>query len=108
MLKLIGITRAKVAVVSMSRQAIAFKVASSIKKNFPNIKVVVKISDEERVKKLEEQRPDFLLISAGFDSRINDSLGCFDLSDDCFCSCIDPFSTYLMNCNRWLHVKCSL
>ena len=29
-------------------------------------------------------KPDFILISAGFDSRKNDTLGCFDLSDDCF------------------------
>ncbi|MBD3314840.1 MAG: histone deacetylase [Chitinivibrionales bacterium] len=28
--------------------------------------------------------PDFILISAGFDSRQNDTLGCFDLTDWCF------------------------
>ena len=29
-------------------------------------------------------RPDFVLISAGFDSRMDDLLGCFDLTDDVF------------------------
>ena len=29
-------------------------------------------------------KPDFILISAGFDSRKEDPLGCFNLSDDAF------------------------
>ncbi len=29
-------------------------------------------------------RPDFIILSAGFDSRQDDLLGCFDLTDDVF------------------------
>ncbi|MEE8130146.1 MAG: hypothetical protein V3T48_07660 [Vicinamibacterales bacterium] len=29
-------------------------------------------------------QPDFIIVSAGFDSRQNDLLGCFDLTDDVF------------------------
>ena len=29
-------------------------------------------------------RPDFIIVSAGFDSRRDDLLGCFDLTDDVF------------------------
>ena len=29
-------------------------------------------------------QPDFIIVSAGFDSRQNDPLGCFDLTDDVF------------------------
>lgn len=33
---------------------------------------------------VERFRPDFVLVSAGFDSRRDDLLGCFDLTDDAF------------------------
>ena len=29
-------------------------------------------------------QPDFVIVSAGFDSRMDDLLGCFDLTDDVF------------------------
>ena len=29
-------------------------------------------------------QPDFIIVSAGFDSRMDDLLGCFDLTDDVF------------------------
>ncbi len=35
-------------------------------------------------KAVESFRPDFVIVSAGFDSRKDDLLGCFDLSDDAF------------------------
>ena len=45
---------------------------------------IVKVFDQILVPNVHKFKPDFILISAGFDSRINDTLGCFDLSDDCF------------------------
>ena len=45
---------------------------------------IIKVFDQILVPKAHKFKPDFILISAGFDSRINDTLGCFDLSDDCF------------------------
>jgi len=47
-------------------------------------KEIIKVFNQILVYKVHEFRPDFVLISAGFDSRKNDTLGCFDLSDDCF------------------------
>lgn len=40
--------------------------------------------EERLLPKVHAFRPDFILISAGFDSRQNDPLGCFDLTDDCY------------------------
>ena len=45
---------------------------------------IIKVFDQILVPNVHKFKPDFILISAGFDSRINDTLGCFDLSDDCF------------------------
>ena len=45
---------------------------------------IIKVYDQILVPKVHKFKPDFILISAGFDSRINDTLGCFNLSDDCF------------------------
>ena len=42
------------------------------------------IFDERIVKKLEEQRPDFLLISAGFDAHTKDPLASLDLVENDF------------------------
>ncbi len=57
-----------------------------------NVHLPCKTKDKEIIKQFEQIlvpnvhkfKPDFILISAGFDSRKNDTLGCFDLSDDCF------------------------
>lgn len=40
--------------------------------------------DKKLLPKVETFKPDLVLISAGFDSRKDDTLGCFDLSDSCF------------------------
>lgn len=40
--------------------------------------------DRHLLPALDEFEPDFVLLSAGFDSRREDLLGCFDVSDDCF------------------------
>lgn len=40
--------------------------------------------DSKLVPALSKFRPDFVLISAGFDSRQGDTLGCFDVTDDAF------------------------
>ena len=45
---------------------------------------IIKVFDQILVPNVHKFKPDFILISAGFDSRINDTLGCFNLSDDCF------------------------
>ena len=45
---------------------------------------MIKVYDQVLVPNVHKFKPDFILISAGFDSRINDTLGCFNLSDDCF------------------------
>ncbi len=42
--------------------------------------------DEKFLPAAESFRPDFILISAGFDSRINDYLGCFSITDEAFVS----------------------
>ncbi len=57
-----------------------------------NVHLPCKTKDEQIIKafnqillpNVHKFKPDFILISAGFDSRKNDTLGCFDLSDDCF------------------------
>ena len=40
--------------------------------------------DRKLMPKVETFKPDFIIISAGFDSRMDDLLGCFDLTDDVF------------------------
>ena len=45
---------------------------------------IIKVFNQILIPKVHKFKPDFILISAGFDSRKNDTLGCFDLSDDCF------------------------
>jgi len=40
--------------------------------------------DSKLLSAASEFRPDFIIVSAGFDSRRNDLLGCFDLTDDAF------------------------
>lgn len=40
--------------------------------------------DAELLPAVSRFRPDFVLLSAGFDSRMDDLLGCFDLTDDVF------------------------
>jgi hypothetical protein len=40
--------------------------------------------DEQLLPRAEEFKPDFILISAGFDSRQADTLGCFDVTDEAF------------------------
>ena len=45
---------------------------------------IIKVFNQILVPNVHKFKPDFILISAGFDSRINDTLGCFDLTDDCF------------------------
>ena len=40
--------------------------------------------EEELLPKVETFKPDFVFISAGFDSRINDTLGNLRVTDDCF------------------------
>ncbi len=47
-------------------------------------KEIIKVFNKKLVPNVHKFKPDFILISAGFDSRINDNLGCFDLSDNCF------------------------
>ena len=45
---------------------------------------IIKVFNQILIPNVHKFKPDFILISAGFDSRKNDTLGCFDLSDDCF------------------------
>ena len=40
--------------------------------------------NEVLIPKTDKFKPDFILISAGFDSRLNDLLGCYDVSDNGF------------------------
>jgi acetoin utilization deacetylase AcuC-like enzyme len=40
--------------------------------------------DSKLLSAVREFRPDFIIVSAGFDSRRDDLLGCFDLTDDVF------------------------
>ena len=48
----------------------------------PRIKKLLKFN-EKLIPNVQKFKPDFIL-TPGFDSRINDNLGCFDLSDNCF------------------------
>jgi len=43
---------------------------------------VLRAYDEQLLPAAEAFRPDFVLISAGFDSRTQDKLGCFDITDE--------------------------
>ncbi len=45
---------------------------------------LIKIYKERLTEKTKEFKPEFILISAGFDSRINDPLGCFKITDNGF------------------------
>ena len=47
-------------------------------------KKIIKIYENILIKKANIFKPDFILISAGFDSRKNDPLGCFEISDKGF------------------------
>ena len=47
-------------------------------------KKIISIYENILIKKANIFKPDFILISAGFDSRKNDPLGCFDISDKGF------------------------
>ncbi len=40
--------------------------------------------DQKLMPKVEAFKPDFIIVSAGFDSRMDDLLGCFDVTDDAF------------------------
>ena len=43
----------------------------------------------------EKFKPDFIIISAGFDSRINDKLGCFKITDRVFLNLLKSFKVLL-------------
>ncbi len=45
---------------------------------------IINIYKERLTKNAKEFKPEFILISAGFDSRINDPLGCFKITDNGF------------------------
>tara|TARA_B100000963_G_C22610213_1_gene664517 strand:- start:692 stop:1687 length:996 start_codon:yes stop_codon:yes gene_type:complete len=45
---------------------------------------ILKVFNQILIPNVHKFKPDFILISAGFDSRINDTLGCFNLTDNCF------------------------
>ena len=40
--------------------------------------------DRKLMPKVEAFKPDFIIVSAGFDSRMDDLLGCFNVTDDAF------------------------
>ena len=40
--------------------------------------------DDKLLPAVAEFHPDFVIVSAGFDSRVNDLLGCFEVTDDAF------------------------
>ena len=46
--------------------------------------LILKTYKEILVPKVEAFMPELILISAGFDSRINDTLGCFEITDNGF------------------------
>ena len=46
-----------------------------------NDKDLISVYENILIKKADSFKPDFVLISAGFDSRKNDPLGCFEVSD---------------------------
>ena len=45
---------------------------------------IVKAFEEQLLSEAERFQPDFILISAGFDSRVDDLLGCFSITDSGF------------------------
>ena len=45
---------------------------------------MLKAWDRKLLPVAESFKPDFIIISAGFDSRMEDTLGCFDVTDDAF------------------------
>tara|TARA_B100000686_G_C16680451_1_gene911607 strand:+ start:91 stop:1035 length:945 start_codon:yes stop_codon:yes gene_type:complete len=45
---------------------------------------IIKIYQKKLVPRANEFKPDLVLVSAGFDSRINDLLGCYDITDKGF------------------------
>ena len=45
---------------------------------------IVKAFEEQLLSAAERFQPDFILISAGFDSRVDDLLGCFSITDSGF------------------------
>jgi len=45
---------------------------------------IIEIFENNLIKRAKDFNPDFILISAGFDSRENDSLGCFKITDKGF------------------------
>lgn len=45
---------------------------------------IVQAFQEKLIPSVEAFQPEFILVSAGFDSRIDDRLGCFDITDDGF------------------------
>ena len=47
-------------------------------------KDMLKAWDKKLLPVAESFKPDFIIISAGFDSRMEDTLGCFDVTDDAF------------------------
>ncbi len=47
-------------------------------------KDMLKAWDRKLLPVAESFKPDFIIISAGFDSRMEDTLGCFDVTDDAF------------------------
>ena len=49
-----------------------------------NDKNIIKIYKEKLTQKASSFKPEFVIISAGFDSRINDPLGCFNITDKGF------------------------
>tara|TARA_B100000287_G_scaffold337593_1_gene323479 strand:- start:565 stop:1560 length:996 start_codon:yes stop_codon:yes gene_type:complete len=49
-----------------------------------NDEQILKVFNEVLIPKTDKFKPDFILISAGFDSRLNDLLGCYDISDNGF------------------------
>ena len=49
-----------------------------------NDKEILEVYRTKLFERAIEFKPDFILISSGFDSRKDDPLGCFNLSDDAF------------------------
>ncbi len=47
-------------------------------------KTIISVFKDILEKKADDFKPDFILISAGFDSRKNDTLGCFEITDNGF------------------------
>ena len=47
-------------------------------------KEIIDVFKNVLIPKADEFKPDFILISSGFDSRINDLLGCYKVTDEGF------------------------